>query len=92
MLKLGIFTLIARMMPGICYLIPWYILFSKLHLVDTYIALIASHMLVVLPLIIWIMISYFDSVPKELEQSAIVDGCTLQWAFFRESRGRFWWT
>jgi multiple sugar transport system permease protein len=81
--KLGTFTLIARMMPGICYLIPWYILFSKLHLVDTYIALIASHMLVVLPLIIWIMISYFDSVPKELEQSAIVDGCTLQGAFLR---------
>ena len=80
---LGVFILLARLMPGISYLIPWFILFSKLHMVDTFASLIASHMLVGMPLIVWIMINYFDALPKELEEAAQVDGCTLQGAFFR---------
>lgn len=80
---LGIFILIARLMPGISYLIPWYILFSKLRMIDTFTTLIASHMLVGLPLIVWIMVNYFDGLPHELEEAAQVDGCTLQGAFFK---------
>ncbi len=80
---LGVFILVARLMPGISFLIPWYILFSKIRMIDTFTALIASHMLVALPLIIWIMINYFDGLPRELEESARVDGCSIQAAFFR---------
>lgn len=80
---LGVFVLLARLMPGISYLIPWFILFTKLGMVDTFTALIASHMLVGLPLIVWIMINYFDALPRELEEAARVDGCTLQGAFLR---------
>lgn len=80
---LGVFILLARLMPGISYLIPWYILFSKLRMIDTFTALIASHMLVGLPLIVWIMVNYFDGLPHELEEAAQVDGCTVQGAFFR---------
>lgn len=80
---LGIFILIARLMPGISFLIPWYIIFSKLRLVDTYTALIASHMLVGLPFIVWIMINYFDGIPHELEESARVDGCTMLGLFLK---------
>lgn len=80
---LGVFILLARLMPGISYLIPWFILFSKLGMVDTYTALIASHMLVGLPFIVWIMVNYFDGLPRELEEAAQVDGCTLQSAFMR---------
>jgi multiple sugar transport system permease protein len=83
MQTLGIFILIARLMPGISFLIPWYIIFSKLHLIDTFPALIASHMLVGLPFIVWIMINYFDGLPHELEESARVDGCTIQSAFLK---------
>ncbi len=83
MQTLGVFILIARLMPGISFLIPWFILFSKIRLIDTYTALIASHMLVGLPLIVWIMINYFDGLPRELEESALIDGCTLQGAFVR---------
>ena len=36
-----------------------------------------------MPLIVWIMINYFDGLPRELEEAAQVDGCTLQGAFFR---------
>lgn len=81
--KLGLTILVARIVPGITFLIPWYILFTKLHLVDSYTSMILSHMLVGLPYIVWIMVPYFENIPIELEESARVDGCTIQQAFFR---------
>ncbi|MBS4208240.1 carbohydrate ABC transporter permease [Bacillus sp. FJAT-50079] len=80
---LGFIILIARIIPGISFMIPWFIIFSKMNLVDSYTALILSHMLVGLPFIIWIMISSFESLPQELEDAARIDGCTLQGAFIR---------
>jgi multiple sugar transport system permease protein len=79
--RLGVFILVARLMPGISFLMPWYIIFSRLHLMDSYIALILSHMLIALPLIVWIMSTYFEAVPHEMEESAMVDGATRQRAF-----------
>lgn len=75
--------LLARMVPGITFLIPWFILFSRLRLVDTYTSLILSHMLVGLPFIIWVMVPFFEALPKELEEAAMVDGTSRQGAFFR---------
>ncbi|MDK9696258.1 MAG: carbohydrate ABC transporter permease [Siculibacillus sp.] len=80
--KLALFILLARLMPGISFLMPWYIIFSRLGLMDTYIALVLSHMLIALPIVVWIMSSYFDSIPVELEESAMVDGATRQYAFW----------
>lgn len=73
---LGVTILIARIIPGISFLIPWYIIFSMLRLVDTYTALILSHMLVGLPFVIWIMIAYFESLPLEIEEAGAIDGCS----------------
>jgi multiple sugar transport system permease protein len=81
--NLGLTILVARIVPGITFLIPWFILFSKLNLVDSYTSMILSHMLVGLPFIVWIMVSYFENIPIELEESARVDGCTIQEAFVR---------
>jgi multiple sugar transport system permease protein len=75
--------LVARIVPGITFLIPWFILFSKLRLVDTYTSLILSHMLVGLPFIIWVMVPFFAALPKELEEASMVDGSTRMGAFFR---------
>jgi multiple sugar transport system permease protein len=79
--RLSVFILVARLMPGISFLMPWYIIFSRIGLMDTYIALILSHLLIVLPLVVWIMASYFASVPEEMEESGMVDGATRQRAF-----------
>jgi multiple sugar transport system permease protein len=79
--RLSVFILVARLMPGISFLMPWYIIFSRIGLMDTYTALILSHLLIVLPLVVWIMASYFGSVPEEMEESAMVDGATRQRAF-----------
>ena len=80
--KLSVFILLARLMPGISFLVPWYIVFSRLDLMDSYIALILSHMLIALPIVVWIMSTYFDTIPREMEESAMVDGATRQYAFF----------
>jgi len=79
--KLSVLILIARLMPGISFLMPWYIIFSRLGLMDSYIALILSHMLIALPVVVWVMSAYFESIPREMEESAMVDGATLQRAF-----------
>ncbi len=79
--KLSIFILVARLMPGISFLMPWYIVFSRLGLMDSYAALVLSHMLIALPIVVWIMSSYFEGIPGELEESAMVDGATRQRAF-----------
>ncbi|MFC0214925.1 carbohydrate ABC transporter permease [Paenibacillus chartarius] len=81
--KLGLLILVARIIPGITFLIPWFILFSKVQLVDTYAALILSHMLVGLPFIIWIMISFFEALPTEIEESGLIDGCSHHQVFMR---------
>ena len=81
--KLAVFILLARLMPGISFLMPWYIVFSRLGLMDSYTALILSHMLIALPIVVWIMSSYFATIPPELEESAMVDGATRQYAFWK---------
>lgn len=75
--------LIIRIIPAITFLVPWYIIFNKIHLTGTYTALILAHLLVSLPLIIWIMIPYYEQMPKELEQAAWVDGCSKIGTFFK---------
>lgn len=80
---MGLMILVARIIPGITFLIPSFIIFSKLNLVDTYTALILTHMLVGLPFIIWIMISFFEALPEEIEEAGLIDGCTKVEVFFR---------
>ena len=83
MKKSAALVLMARVIPGVSLLVPWYIIFSNLRLVGGYEVLILSHMFVALPLIVYIMMSFFDSLPIELEEQAQVDGLTPIGAFLR---------
>ncbi len=76
-------VLMARIIPGVSLLVPWYYVFSNMRLVGGFSVLILSHMFVALPLIVYIMMSFFDSMPLELEESAQVDGLTAIGAFAR---------
>jgi multiple sugar transport system permease protein len=80
---LGMLILVIRFLPGITFLIPWFTIFSRIGLIDTYTALIMSHLLINLPFIIWLMVPFFDAMPKELEESARVDGCYTITSFRR---------
>ncbi len=81
--RLSIGILVARMTPFVSYLLPWYIIFRKMHLIDTYTALITTHLIITLPMIIWLMIAFFEGVPKELEEAALIDGCSKTEGFIR---------
>lgn len=81
MRKTNTAILTARLLPNISILLPYYFIFSKLHLIDTFLVLILSHMILSLPLIVWIMTGFFEDLPLELEEAAIVDGCTRQKCF-----------
>lgn len=80
---LAVLVLVGRIIPGISYLIPWYILFRKAGLIDTYAGLILSHLIVGLPLTIWVMVGFFEDVPAELEEAALIDGCSVYGSFWR---------
>lgn len=68
-------TLVARMAPGILFLLPWYVVAINLHITDNYLSLIAAHTVVTMPVIIWLMISFFEELPVEVEESGLMDGC-----------------
>lgn len=74
MRKISLMLLVVRMIPFITFLVPWFVIFTFMGIVDTYLGLILAHMVVALPFIVWIMVPYFESLPKELEESASVDG------------------
>ncbi|UCR88643.1 carbohydrate ABC transporter permease [Mycetocola spongiae] len=76
-------VLVARIIPGVSLLVPWYYVFSNLGLVGSFTVLIISHMFVSLPLIVWIMMSFFEGLPLELEEAAEIDGLTPIGAFLR---------
>lgn len=76
-------VLVARIAPGISYLVPWFILFSQFNLVGSYTSLILAHLTVGLPLIIWIMLGFIEDVPIELEEAALIDGCSRAAVFTR---------
>jgi multiple sugar transport system permease protein len=80
-LSLGI--LLARIVPGITFLIPLFILFRAVGLVDTYASLILSHLLVTLPFIVWVMVPFFEAIPVALEEAARVDGASVRQIFAR---------
>jgi multiple sugar transport system permease protein len=71
-----------RILPPVVSAIPVYLMFQKLGLLDTHLALIVSYMTVNLPIVIWLMYDFFDGIPRELEESAALDGASRFRIFF----------
>lgn len=76
-------VLSTRIVPQITFIIPFFIIFRKLRLVDTHIAIIIMHLTIILGFGIWMMRSYFLDIPFELEESGLIDGCTYFGSFYR---------
>ena len=81
MLKTSLVILVVRFIPSLSFLLPWYIFYTRLGISDTHLALILSHLLINLPFIVWVMIPYFENIPRELDEAARVDGC-YTWRIF----------
>ncbi len=79
--SLNVFILSTYMLPPIILIIPLFILVKSLGLLDTRLAVIIAYAGIHLPLLIWMMIGFFQGIPEALDESAMVDGCTRFQAF-----------
>ncbi len=80
---LMIFTLMTQMFPGILLVIPYFSLMSATGLLNTYPALVIAYTSFSLPFCTWMLKGFFDSIPAELDEAAMIDGCSRTSAFLR---------
>ena len=71
-----LFLLATRVVPGIAIIVPFFAVFREVGLIDTPWALIISYNLFTLPFSVWLLKSYFDRLPREIEEAAYVDGAS----------------
>jgi len=75
--NLAFWILSIRMMPPVAAIIPIYIIMRNLHLLDTPWSLVITYLTFNLPFAVWMMRSFFQEIPREIEESALVDGCSI---------------
>ncbi len=77
------FLLLLRTMPAIALVIPIYVLYSKLGITNNYFGLILLYTVFYIPFAVWLMIGFIRDVPKEIEEAALIDGCSRLQALLR---------
>lgn len=75
--------LVINMFPIVLLLIPLFVIMRVLNLIDTYFALIIAFSTFTIPFSTWMMTSFFNAIPKEVDESALVDGCNRLSAMLR---------
>jgi multiple sugar transport system permease protein len=80
--KAAALIMIARVTPGLSYLIPLFLIFQWLGLLGTLWPLLITHLVITVPIVVWVMIGFFEGLPGEIEEAALVDGATI-WQAFR---------
>jgi multiple sugar transport system permease protein len=68
--------LVSRMVPAVALTIPFYLIIRGLGLLNSMTAVVLGHLTFTLPLSVWLLRGYFDTLPAEVEDSARIDGCT----------------
>jgi len=81
--NIAFFILSQRIAPSIAFALPLFIMFNLANLLDTHVAVIITHLTFNVPFATWVMKSFFDGIPKELDESALLDGCTPMKALIR---------
>ena len=77
--------MVTQMFPATMLLLPLFILMRKLSLVDSFLGVIIAYVVTALPFCVWTMKGYYDTIPRELEEAAWVDGTSELGAFLRVS-------
>jgi len=81
--QIASYFLSARMAPPVTVVLPLFLLFRSFNLIDTHAALISAYISVNMPFAIWMIKGFFDEIPKELDEAALLDGCSRFHAFLR---------
>lgn len=79
----GVLILVTQMLPGIAIIIPLFIWFKQFQLIDTYWAMLIAYNAFAIPFSTWMLRGFFASIPRELEEAALIDGAGLLTAFLR---------
>lgn len=79
---LGVALLLTQLLPQTALLVPLFLIWTRLHLYDTPVALILTYLTFALPVATWLLTSFFDSIPVEIEQQAMIDGCSRLQSFW----------
>lgn len=77
-----VLILVARMTPALSFLIPLFTVYQFLGLNNTLTALVITHLVITVPIVVYIMAGYFETLPRELEEAALIDGGSV-WTTFR---------
>jgi multiple sugar transport system permease protein len=77
----GLTLLFTKMLPGSLIVIPFFIMASTFHLIDSLFVLMLANAAVGVPFATWLLKGFFDGIPRELEQAAMIDGCGHLTAF-----------
>ncbi len=77
------FFISQRIMPPIVLAIPFFLMLKWLELLDSKLGLILVYVALLLPIAVWIMVDFFNNVPRQIDEMAMLDGCTPIQAFFR---------
>lgn len=80
--SLSFWILSTRMAPPVAFLVPMFIIFRNLGLIDTHLALVVIYTSMNLSFVTWVLIGFFKEIPVELEEAALMDGYTY-WQYFR---------
>ncbi|MDE2856282.1 MAG: carbohydrate ABC transporter permease [Chloroflexota bacterium] len=73
---IGLFFLMSRMLPSTLIIIPLFVSFRQLQLIGDLKSLVLAHATFITPFAVWMLKGYFDTIPAELEDAAMIDGCT----------------
>jgi multiple sugar transport system permease protein len=69
----GFYVLATQMLPPVGLIIPYYLVMQKLALLDTYSGLVVLYLTFSLPFAVWLLVSYFEDIPREMEEAALLD-------------------
>ncbi|WP_306030569.1 MULTISPECIES: carbohydrate ABC transporter permease [unclassified Stappia] len=81
--SLGLFILTAKMLPATLLVIPLFSIFRSFGMIGSLWTLVIAHSTLIIPFTTWMLKGYFDTIPRELEQAAMVDGCSPMGAMLR---------
>jgi len=80
---IGLFFLMSRMLPSTLIIIPLFVSFRQFQLIGDLRSLVLAHATFITPFAVWMLKGYFDTIPMELEDAAMIDGCTPLSALLR---------
>ena len=79
--NIAFWMLSTRMMPAPAVVLPLFVLMRGFRLIDTHLALILTNSIITIPFAVWVMRGFFEEIPVDIEEAALVDGCS-RWGIF----------